>query len=51
MTKQEIIGMNIVIVNNQIDTNLFSQYWFIENKIFEMAAMSKKSNYANIITN
>ena len=35
MTKQEIIGMNIVIVNNQIDTNLFSQYWFIENKIFE----------------
>lgn len=40
MTKQEIIGMNIVIVNNQIDTNLFSQYWFIENKIFEMTAMS-----------
>lgn len=48
--KQTLIAQNIVLVTNNINTAVFSQYWFIQNKIFQPEEIQQDSVFAPGLT-
>lgn len=44
--QRSIIAQNIVLVTNNINTGMFSQYWFIQNKIFQPEEILQDSVFA-----
>lgn len=51
MVSQEIVGLNIVIVMDNIDTSIFNQYWFIQNKVILPEEMQGSSVFVPGLTN
>lgn len=51
MLSQEIVGLNIVLVMDNIDTSVFNQYWFIQNKVISPEEMQNSSVFVPGLTN
>ena len=48
--KQTLIAQNVVLVTNNINTAVFSQYWFIQNKIFQPEEILQDSVFSPGLT-